>query len=407
MVRLKKQSGQALPYFMAMLVVLVLCWAMIMNIAKLLHDRMMMQNAADNAAQSVAIYQARVLNVVGYMNYKIAEAIAGGAFPVLTPIKLYNQQYVGHADDSICKKPSGLFAYSTHEESSHVSGLRNLITGLAMAQQSVIDAYPVDAQFIANDIASRQEYNSSKETTGADLAMVVPATIGGIKKNNQSIKYFSTIVYEVNWVSVSGLSLKKKHAHIFLPGKGFNDPWREDNMSWYYIDDKDAFSKRKVTVMAIKKGNSDSNKGYPLMGNLFGLTGWPEITTKASAAVYNPRGPMFPLVRDDSTGIGLSDIPLAAVGLEQSLQDMSDKAAQVADIPYIGPVLAGIVGTMAAAISGVAGISVANALSSDETPIKRYNQVSNPDNKIQIAPNCEQLYGWEAHLVPVGSGMIH
>ena len=64
-----RSRGQAMPYFFMMMVVLVLCWAMIVNIAKLVKDRMMMQNAADNAALSVAVYKARVLNKLGQLNF--------------------------------------------------------------------------------------------------------------------------------------------------------------------------------------------------------------------------------------------------------------------------------------------------------------------------------------------------
>src|SRR3989339_34221 len=73
-----KGSGQVMPYFLIMMVVLIISWAMLLNIAKLLRDRMVMQNAADNAAISVAVYKARVLNTLGKMNYLIACALYGG-----------------------------------------------------------------------------------------------------------------------------------------------------------------------------------------------------------------------------------------------------------------------------------------------------------------------------------------
>ena len=67
-----------MPYMLVMMVVLIISWAMMLNIAKLLTDRMMLQNAADNAALSVAVYKARVLNTLGYFNYLMACTLYDG-----------------------------------------------------------------------------------------------------------------------------------------------------------------------------------------------------------------------------------------------------------------------------------------------------------------------------------------
>ena len=75
--RQKGSNGQAMPFFLAMIVTLIICWAMMLNIAKLLLDRMVLQNAADNAVMSVAVCKARLLNRLGQLNYLIACALYG------------------------------------------------------------------------------------------------------------------------------------------------------------------------------------------------------------------------------------------------------------------------------------------------------------------------------------------
>ena len=64
----RHQSGQALPFFVLCMVMLCLFWFMMINLGKLVKDRMMMQNAADNAALTASILKARALNQLGLIN---------------------------------------------------------------------------------------------------------------------------------------------------------------------------------------------------------------------------------------------------------------------------------------------------------------------------------------------------
>jgi len=390
--------AQSLPYFMIIILTLVAAWAGIINIAKILHDRMLAQNAADNAALAVAQYQARVLNVLNYLNNSIGTALAAGAYPMLTPIALYNQHYVGHPNDSICKKPAGLFAYEKHEESRSVDALANLVKSCSEAQEMLVKMYPVVAQLLANEVAARQEYNSDDEKTGADMAVVFPLFIEGLKKNDLEVKYFKTVCHEVNWFI--GFPPKQKHAHIFLP-----EEYKTQKVSWYYIEDKNKFaSNRKVTVSVMKK----RPEGYPVFGSLLGIKNnpWVVMPAVASAGVYNPHGPSFPLEKNNSTGMSLKTMPIAMEQLTESLNEMRLLASEVGEIPIIGGTFAGIVGVLAAGVSAIAGVSVAYAVSSKETPIRRFDESSNPESKLDFRPELE--YGWEAHLVPVGgTGMVH
>ncbi|PKN01648.1 MAG: hypothetical protein CVU77_03845 [Elusimicrobia bacterium HGW-Elusimicrobia-1] len=392
--RARPDSAQALPYFILMMFALVGAWAAIINIAKLLQERMMMQNAADNAALAVAQYQARVLNTIGYLNNSIGRALAAGAYPALTPIALYNQQYVGHPADAICKMPPTFLGigFESREESRHVAALASLVKTYSEAQKKLIDMYPVVSQLLANEIAARQQYDSEGNKTGARLAVVLPLKISGLKKNDLKIKYYKTKVYEVSWPP-------GKHAHVFLP-----EEYRTDDVSWYYIDNENHFAaNRKITVTVVKS----APKGYPAFGKLLGIrftNPWFGTMAVASAAAYNPRGPSFPLEKNNSTGMSIRTIPIAVTQLNESLQEMSRLAGEVGSIPIIGGALAGIAGTLAATVSAIAAVSVTYAMTSPDTPIKRYDESANPENNLT---GTALEYGWEAHLVPVDGPFVH
>lgn len=392
--RTRPDSAQALPYFILMLFALIGAWAAIINIAKLLQERMMMQNAADNAALAVAQYQARVLNTIGYLNNSIGRALAAGAFPALTPIALYNQQYVGHPADAKCKMPPTFMGlgFESREESRHIAALASLVKTYSEAQKKLVDMYPAVSQLIANEVAARQQYDSDDNKTGARLAVVYPLKISGLKKNDLKIKYYKTKIHEVSWP-------QGKHAHIFLP-----EEYRTDDISWYYIDNENLFAaNRKITVTVVKP----PPKGYPTFGKLLGIrfsNPWLGTTAVASAAAYNPRGPSFPLKKNNSTGMSIQTMPIAMTQLNKSLQEMSRLAAEVGSIPIIGGALAGVAGTLAATVSAVATVSVTYAMTSSETPIKRYDESANPENNLT---GTTLEYGWEAHLVPVGAPLAH
>ena len=48
------RKGQVLPYMLVMSIILILSWAMMLNIAKILRDKMILQYNVDNAEISIA-----------------------------------------------------------------------------------------------------------------------------------------------------------------------------------------------------------------------------------------------------------------------------------------------------------------------------------------------------------------
>ena len=72
---LKDERGQILPFAALTLLALVMFWMTVVNVGKLVRDRIMLQNAADAAAQSAACYQARGLNFVNLWNIYIGSRL--------------------------------------------------------------------------------------------------------------------------------------------------------------------------------------------------------------------------------------------------------------------------------------------------------------------------------------------
>jgi len=68
---LKDERGQILPFVALTLLALVMFWMTVLNVGKMVRDRIMVQNAADAAAQSAACYQARGLNLINLLNVTI------------------------------------------------------------------------------------------------------------------------------------------------------------------------------------------------------------------------------------------------------------------------------------------------------------------------------------------------
>jgi len=299
MVSIKNNKGQAFPYFFMMTIVLVICWMMLINLGKLVKDRMMMQNAADNAALSVACYRARVLNKIGQLNFLIACALYGteygvsnwhvfGAWagPFGTPhpaiyvpeCLIDNQKKIAAVGDLLlASKPTPCpgTGGGSGESSQIISGIRNLVKGMVTAQDSLRLPYPGLATIYANKIAKRQEINANGDECGADNVIILKAW----------------------WLSIPPIPIvlpQGLHLHFYQP-KNYAD----EKKSWMYAD-KDEFNKNnKIVVIATKNSGSSSNKGYPFGAWFFNLTDWPSIRTIAAAGVYNASGPMFVFKEED------------------------------------------------------------------------------------------------------------
>ncbi|MFA5779228.1 MAG: pilus assembly protein TadG-related protein [Elusimicrobiota bacterium] len=324
-----RSRGQAMPYFFMMMVVLVLCWAMIVNIAKLVKDRMMMQNAADNAALSAAIHQARTINMLGQINKMVAKVFydsvflgptmgaagmhplepfsgaGGGVYGVCALAPLLPQMFkddVTRVGATVDVYPMGLTKCSVGTGNGSakieigVKAMKAQIDMLIPLQKAIAQVGPLYSAIIAREVAWNQERNAAGDTTGADtgLADVVITNLGlGLKRNEIKIEYFGA---EHTYISIPPIPIVLPpglHVHYVKPYK-----IGETKDSWYYADE-DNFYKKKIKVIVRKNSDSPSNKGYPLIGKWFGID-WPAVYATASAGYYNTKGPSFVLKSDDT-----------------------------------------------------------------------------------------------------------
>ena len=400
-----RSRGQTAPYFLTMAVILAMCWAMMVNIAKLLKDRMMMQNAADNAALSVAVFRARTLNLLGASNYLMAAALSSSAYPCMVPVPMFNTGYVGGSVSSIpfpfCdKRRSKTSGFDTGVEHAGVNRLRYTVNTIHNFQKLLVLNYTANSILIAQTIGQRQEKNSRGKNTGADITIPIPAEMAGsldshsissssqlqlketlmnvspekslgIRKNTKTITYYKTINIQIDF--------PRRH-HIVLPKK-----WMSEETGWYTATDD--FYRQKVVVLSMKNMDSESNRGYPLLKGFFRDTAWPPAVTVAAAAVYNAKGKMFPGRCDAVTGIpGFLRAPLIASQARQ-IKELYDLAEDLQKLPYIGQALGMSVMAAIAYTGTISMQSLLAALNDPEAPSGQYETA--------------ESHGWDAHLVPV------
>ncbi|MCX5778956.1 MAG: pilus assembly protein TadG-related protein [Elusimicrobia bacterium] len=406
---MRSNRGQALPYFLIMMLVLVMSWAMVVNIAKLARDRIMMQNAADNAALSAAVFRARTMNLIGEANYLMSVTLASGAFPCLVPVPLCNIDYVGGSARNIpfpfsdVNCHGGVGEYSV--EYGGVNRLRYTVNMLARFQQLLVLNYIPGTIRIAHEIGRRQEINAAGVPSGADEVVVIPGELAssivgqisgggahlalaesignlspekllGIERITKKISYYKTINL--------GTTIFE-HYHAVIPQK-----WRQDDVAWYKT--RDTFFQQKLVAIAVKRSASPSNAGYPWFGRMFNATSWPTMVTVAAAAIYNTGTEMFPTTDQEYTGIPEELIAPAVIETAVQLGSMYRLAQTVNMIPGVGQVLGMSITAATTAVAAIAAIALEKAINDENTPVKKYER----------ARYC----GWDAHLVPVGEASL-
>lgn len=302
----KRSRGQTLPYLFIMIMVLVISWSMILNISKLLIDRMTLQNAADNAAISIAVYKARVLNRLGHLNYLMgcvlygtewgvlnyhSLGITGGPYgfcaqgPGITNYMRFvdDQQKVACILDAAHGYCSGI-DYGHYESHKFIEAIKFTVDTLVNVQKSYRIPYPGLAAVYADKIGRRQEINSKGMECGADQIFPIEGLSLGLKVNENRVKYFATESFCVSDPIFTGT-----HGHIYWPSD-----YATSYKSWLYGDGGNFDKSQKIVVIARKSANSPSNEGYPLFKKWIGIQ-WPEVEAIAAAAVYNKKGAMFPV----------------------------------------------------------------------------------------------------------------
>jgi len=355
-----------MPYMLLMMVALVISWAMMLNIAKLLTDRMIMQNAADNAAMSVAIYQARVLNLVGRLNYYIGCTLGAGVYPYVVQMNEFDQHMVGCLTDGLDNGPELNAA-----RYAGANGMRVWTRLASNFEFALVDGYRLATYSILSGIANKQDFKDNNIKVIWPLPM--SCSIDGLQRNDNQVTYYKT----VNWSIPAPCGL----IHVVTPKE-----YCTENYSWYYIANEGKFANRKITAILSK----DNEDGYPILGKWLGIS-WPSIEVTASASVYNRAGPMFPRTKSNATGVPKALLPVFAANCAFQLNRLNNIRNNAALLP--GPIPAMVATFAIGGYSEEATRHLTTALNDKETPIRADQDAENG--------------GWDAHLVPAKYGVQH
>ena len=378
--QIKNSKGQVIPYFIVLTMILLISWAMMINIAKLIRDKMILQNSVDNTVLSVATLQARTLNILGATNYLLATVLSTASypkavmFPSLSTDRIAGSMIPGIFCDYKCLGKSN-YSFTSR---TGVQNLRKVVRAVQTIQNSVVAEHYLKYLQILKTIPEKdcsvivvpsRFVNDLKNFTMP--AFSDPAVLLGLKRNTKGITYYETKNY--------CLDLKSKHYHIVD-----SKPYAKDNYSWYVQNEN--FYDQKFIAYGIKLPSAKSNKGYPLFADLIGIK-WPPINAYGAAAVYNVDGYMFPEKESSKTGID----SIVAVGMlpiiAKQLKVFWDFTELVAQIPVVGIAGAAALVASAAYYAYKTYDTINDGLTDETTPVRQYKKSYNG--------------GWDAHLVPI------
>lgn len=223
-------KGQIAVFAVISILSLSMLWMMLINISKLIKNRIVMQNAVDCSAQSAACIRARGLNQAGFLN-----SLLGGII-ICRP----ELAWIPYLD-----------CYTTYK----------ITNGISKIQTGIVKTYGGGLTYLsALEVAKAQ---------GADMILAEPGTFSlGIKHDLHPVTFWSTIIVE-------GVPMPAPPTVTLSV------------YTWYYF--KDDSAPHKNTIMAIRNAKPDFfGKGF------FKKSDIPSITTIAAARPYNKKSSMFP-----------------------------------------------------------------------------------------------------------------
>jgi len=270
--RLKDERGQILPFVALTLLALVMFWMTVVNVGKLVRDRIMLQNAADAAAQSAACMKARALNSIGRINALLGVPVQSlGGIPLESLIELV----LRHAPKTIRK----IIAFFLRKLPFPEVVVWWPYVGTVLPNQYVKSLITLQEFYnytLGGVGAYIIAYNVAKEN-GADYVIASPNIFsldGALDRNRGLIVYCDTVV-------IWGIPIP-------IPTR-----WQRGAKRWLELkeNEDEIHNALKVTVIAVKK----AERGFfPLGKGLLGIEKMPTIYAIASARAYNTKGPMFP-----------------------------------------------------------------------------------------------------------------
>ncbi|MBR3627804.1 MAG: hypothetical protein IKN42_03025 [Elusimicrobia bacterium] len=374
---MNNKKGQVLPYMLVMSLILILSWAMLINIAKLLRDKMVLQNYVDNTVISVANLQARTLNLLGATNNLMANVLSAASYPAIAMFPSFSTDKVGGSMipgpfcDYYCPKAG----FAVNEKYSGVLKMKKLVNSIQSFQDLLLKNYMVQSILLMEKIPSKDcrvfivPSRYAKGTNFLNYNIIDPEVWLGIKRNSKGITYYKTQNYCIDF--------KAKHYHIVLPKQ-----YMKDKISWYVQNDD--FYDKKLVAIGIKTHSKDEI--YPLFRKVFSVD-MPILYSLGSAALYNSKGEMFPAKENTSTGLSYIVAALLSPMIAQQLFVFYNIIEDVNAIPAIGQVCSIIGIAYAAYYAAETTRKMVTEPLNKETPIYKYNEA--------------ELGGWDSHLVPL------
>jgi hypothetical protein len=247
--RYRNEKGQIIVFVVISVLSLSMLWMMLINIATMVKDRIMLQNAADCAAHTAACIRARGLNMVGALNFTL-----GGL------IESRKVSFLGIEAPGFAWIPE-----------LPASALYASVIATTDAQAGIVSTYGGGLAYLAAEKVAKAQ--------GADGIIAEPGTFSlNLKRKIDKINFYDTIDI--------GLG----------PTPNIFCPLTKRVPTWYYLKDKK--SPKKNVIIAYKNSNSR------FFGKrLFGISEIPRIAAIAAARPFNKHGAMFPTKDDENLGL--------------------------------------------------------------------------------------------------------
>lgn len=270
---------------------LVLFWYTMINIGELVHNRILVGNAADNAAQTWATTRARVYNVLGALGSQQAMMMtwhidSDNPMPLFSPKCVYPKQ------EQPEPAPSGSQT-NTDNRDKVVDSLNEL--------NGWIESFMDNGADYANDLARMAAVKTADSLrgemdgiTGYFMSMAPNAPLyinqdGGedlnLDREDITVDVYGTFVS----CHITGFSPLTWECHHFPGDKASPD----DEISWPYIPDEGAFRDDLTSEWTVSLRSE-------FFGNIFGGIDMTWVTSNAVGRVYHTEigdkgdGAMFP-----------------------------------------------------------------------------------------------------------------
>ena len=306
---MRSDRGQILPLALVLILLVAFLWVMLLNVGKLIKDRIQMQIAADTAVQSACAYRARALNIAGFLNGWLGTPVIGIGTPLASwwaaPPHPMGAGVTKQTYNDFKKTLAEAQTYMTEGQKADTQSilqgvLRGLMSVISLSYDTHPDESPNYAQkqkdFIESVVQVQEYYVKSygggwakkkarevARAQGADDIFVPLRSFSlGLNRNRGQVWYLSTIhvwIAYYPWVPI-----------ITAPFTPIN---ADDDITKRWYEQSPHFYQKSMRLYAFRRPTSAWNNGWPFGKNVLNVD-MPYLYTVAAARVYNPDGPMFP-----------------------------------------------------------------------------------------------------------------